>query len=89
MSVDCARRWLVAGFRRIRMEDEPIRIHLETAHLPLAFKAASMRGEKIGLPILHLPQMIGLSMGIPPKELGLQRHIVSTKGILAKASVRA
>ena len=51
-------------------------------------KAASLRGEKIGLPILHLPQMIGLSMGISPKELGLQRHIVSTKGILAKASVR-
>lgn len=33
---------------------------------------------KITLPILHLPQMIGLAMGIDPEELWLDRHIVST-----------
>jgi len=52
-------------------------------------KAQALRGEKIGLPILHLPQLIGLSMGISPRELGLNRHIVSTSGLQGKASVRA
>ena len=52
-------------------------------------KAAAQRGEKIGLPILHLPQLLGLAFGIAPKELGLQKHIVSAKPILEKASVRA
>ena len=52
-------------------------------------KAQAMRGDRIGLPILHLPQLIGLAMGIPPKELGLGKHIVSPKEVLAKASIRA
>ena len=47
-------------------------------------KAAAQAGRKIGLPILHLPQAIGLAMGISPKELGLQRHIMSTKPLIAK-----
>ena len=51
-------------------------------------KAASQRGEKINLPILHLPQMIGMAMGLSRKELGLGRHIVSAKPLLEKASVR-
>ena len=45
-------------------------------------------GLRIGLPILHLPQLIGMAMGISPKELGLSKHIVSTKEILDKASIR-
>ena len=52
-------------------------------------KAAAQRGEKIGLPILHLPQLLGLAFGISPKELGLQKHIVSAKALLEKASVSA
>ena len=52
-------------------------------------KAQAQRGEKINLPILHLPQLLGMAMGISPKELGLQRHIIGTKGLIAKASVRA
>jgi succinate dehydrogenase / fumarate reductase cytochrome b subunit len=51
-------------------------------------KAQAQRGEKIGLPILHLPQLIGLALGLSPKQLGLHKHIVSTKGVLDKASVR-
>ena len=50
-------------------------------------KAAAQTGRKIGLPILHLPQAIGLAMGISPKELGLQRHIMSTKPLIAKLGV--
>ena len=41
-------------------------------------------GEKLGLPILHLPQLIALALGVSPKELGLERHIVSTKPILER-----
>lgn len=39
---------------------------------------------KLGLPVLHLPQLIALALGVSPKELGLQRHIVSTKPVLEK-----
>ncbi len=51
-------------------------------------KAQAQKGTKIEMPILHLPQLLGLAMGMGEKELGLQRHIVSTKPVLEKASVR-
>lgn len=38
----------------------------------------------IDLPILHLPQMIGLAIGVPPKEMRLDHHVVSTKKLLKK-----
>ena len=41
-------------------------------------KAAAQAGRPIGLPILHMPQAIGLAMGISPHELGLRRHIVNS-----------
>jgi succinate dehydrogenase / fumarate reductase cytochrome b subunit len=41
-------------------------------------------GQKLGLPVLHLPQLIALALGISPQELGLERHIVSTKPVLEK-----
>ncbi len=41
-------------------------------------------GGKLGLPVLHLPQLIALALGVSPKELGLERHIVSTKPVLEK-----
>ncbi len=52
-------------------------------------KAAEQRGQKIDMPILHLPQMVGMAMGFTPKELGLGQHIVSTKSLIEKASIRA
>jgi succinate dehydrogenase / fumarate reductase, cytochrome b subunit len=41
-------------------------------------------GRSINLPILHLPQLIGLALGITPKDLGLERHIVPTRSVLTK-----
>jgi len=41
-------------------------------------------GEKLVLPVLHLPQLIALALGVKPQELGLERHIVSTKPVLRK-----
>lgn len=44
-------------------------------------------GEKLGLPILHLPQLVALALGISPTELGLSKHIVSTKALLTKLAL--
>lgn len=41
-------------------------------------------GDRLGLPILHLPQLVALALGISPTELGLDRHIVSTQAVLNK-----
>jgi succinate dehydrogenase / fumarate reductase cytochrome b subunit len=41
-------------------------------------------GKKLGLPVLHLPQLVALALGVPPEELGLSKHIVSTKPLLEK-----
>ncbi|MEB3225419.1 MAG: CoB--CoM heterodisulfide reductase iron-sulfur subunit B family protein [Synechococcus sp.] len=47
-------------------------------------EVAKVMGQKLGIPILHLPQLVALALGIPPKKLGLGKHIVSTKPILEK-----
>jgi succinate dehydrogenase / fumarate reductase cytochrome b subunit len=41
-------------------------------------------GAKLGLPVLHLPQLVALALGVSPKELGLDRHVVSTRSVLEK-----
>jgi len=33
------------------------------------------------MPILHLPQLIGLALGFSPADMGLERHIISTDAI--------
>jgi len=47
-------------------------------------KAAAQAGRSIDLPILHMPQAIGLAMGLSPEDMGLKRHIVNTKPLLTK-----
>ncbi|MBI5779344.1 MAG: CoB--CoM heterodisulfide reductase iron-sulfur subunit B family protein [Planctomycetes bacterium] len=37
------------------------------------------------MPIIYLPQLIGLAMGIEPKELGLNMHFVPTEGVTVQA----
>jgi succinate dehydrogenase / fumarate reductase, cytochrome b subunit len=44
-------------------------------------------GSKLGLPVLHLPQLVALALGIPPQQLGLERHIVSTRPVLEKLGI--
>jgi len=39
---------------------------------------------KIGMPVLYITQLIGLAFGLPPKELGLQRNVVSPNKIFEK-----
>jgi len=50
-------------------------------------KAAGQAGASIDLPILHLPQLLGLAMGLEPSTLGLKRHLVSPHSALAKIGV--
>ena len=38
-------------------------------------------GEKLDMPILHLPQLVGLALGLSPDALRIDRHIVSAKGL--------
>lgn len=52
-------------------------------------RAEALKGEKIGLPILHLPQFLGLALGLEPGEMSLKRHIVSTGGVEAKVEMLA
>ena len=28
------------------------------------------------MPVLHLPQLVGLALGLEPKELGMSKHVV-------------
>jgi succinate dehydrogenase / fumarate reductase cytochrome b subunit len=44
-------------------------------------RAARQMGRQLNLPVLHLPQLVGLALGIPPKALGLARHLVSAKRV--------
>jgi succinate dehydrogenase / fumarate reductase, cytochrome b subunit len=41
-------------------------------------EAAKVVGRDLGLPILHLPQLVGLALGFEPKELAMGTHIAST-----------
>lgn len=41
-------------------------------------------GQSLGLPVLHLSQLVALALGIDPQRLGLDRHIVSTASVLRK-----
>ena len=35
------------------------------------------------MPVLHLPQLVGLALGISPDDLQLDRHMVKTQAIAA------
>ncbi|HEY5600085.1 MAG TPA: CoB--CoM heterodisulfide reductase iron-sulfur subunit B family protein [Candidatus Manganitrophaceae bacterium] len=38
----------------------------------------------LNMPILRLPQMLGLAMGFSPDELGMKKHLVSTAPLIEK-----
>lgn len=50
----------------------------------LQSRAARQQQVDIDLPIWHLPQLLGLAMGMEAKRLGLTRHLVSTQRVLDK-----
>ncbi len=44
-------------------------------------EAAKEVGRELDLPILHLPQLVGLALGFEPKELGMNMHIIKTSAV--------
>jgi succinate dehydrogenase / fumarate reductase cytochrome b subunit len=50
-------------------------------------QAASQHNTSINLPILHLPQLLGLAMGMDSKTLGLTRNLISPESALAKMNI--
>ena len=39
-------------------------------------------GRDLNMPVLHLPQLVGLALGLEPKELGMQRHVVKPSSVI-------
>ncbi|MBA2429573.1 MAG: CoB--CoM heterodisulfide reductase iron-sulfur subunit B family protein [Thermoleophilaceae bacterium] len=39
---------------------------------------------ELGVPVLHFPQLLGLALGLEPKELGMGKHVVKTTEVDAK-----
>ncbi len=46
---------------------------------PLAEKVI---GRPLGMPVLHLPQLVGLALGMDAKELGLNKHVVKPTAVV-------
>ena len=44
-------------------------------------------GQPLGLPVLHLSQLVALALGLEPHQLGLDQHVVSTRSVLEKLEV--
>ena len=49
-------------------------------------EAAGVVDEKLNLPVLHLPQLVGLAFGLPLNKLGLTKNIVDTHKVVEKAT---
>jgi succinate dehydrogenase / fumarate reductase cytochrome b subunit len=54
-------------------------------NLDMQQPAAERYAERdLGVPVLHLPQLVGLALGLEPKELGMGGHVVSTRDVQRK-----
>jgi succinate dehydrogenase / fumarate reductase cytochrome b subunit len=47
-------------------------------------EAAKFVERDLGIPVLHLPQLLGLALGLDPKDLGMTRHVVGTGDVIDK-----
>jgi succinate dehydrogenase cytochrome b subunit len=39
-------------------------------------------GRELNMPVLHLPQLVGLALGLDPKDLGMARHVVKPASVI-------
>lgn len=44
--------------------------------------AGPVVGRSLQMPVLHLPQLVGLALGLSPKELGLNKHVVKPTAVV-------
>ena len=56
-------------------------------HLQLDAKQKAVESKyniKIEMPVIYFTQLIGIAMGLSPKELGMDKHLVQTDKLMAK-----
>ena len=51
-------------------------------NLDLQQPLAERVGRALQMPVLHLPQLVGLALGLEPTELGLSRHVVRPSSVI-------
>jgi succinate dehydrogenase / fumarate reductase cytochrome b subunit len=44
--------------------------------------AAKATGRELNMPVLHLPQLVGLALGLSPKDLGMGKHVVKPTSVI-------
>ena len=49
-------------------------------------EAAKFVERELDVPVLHLPQMVGLALGLEPKQLGMDKHVVKTRAVQRKVA---
>lgn len=57
-------------------------------HLMLDAKQRALeqkKGQKIGIPVLYVTQLVGIALGLGPDELGLEMNSVSPMEMIEKA----
>lgn len=52
-------------------------------------EAAKVTGRELGLAVLHLPQLVGLALGLDPKELGMHKHVAATDRVEERLAAAA
>jgi heterodisulfide reductase subunit B len=60
-------------------------------HLMLDAKQKALeqkRGEKIGIPVLYVTQLVGIALGLGPEELGLNMNAVSPMPVVERVYER-
>ena len=67
-------RWSLPGGRLRPDEDVETSIRRQLAE--------KVVGRDLGLPVLHLPQLLGLALGLQPKDLGLGKHVVKPTSVI-------
>ena len=44
--------------------------------------ASKVVARELAMPVLHLPQLVGLALGLEPKELGMSKHVVRPTAVI-------
>ena len=44
--------------------------------------AEQVVGRALNMPVLHLPQLVGLALGLDPKDLGMSKHVVKPASVI-------
>ena len=68
--------------RRGRLPRRPVPAVPPQPRPPAAGRGQASSAASSGMPVLHLPQLVGLALGLSPKELGMNKHIVKPTAVM-------